>query len=112
VTGNGDIVDPATGLPRVLARKCGTCIYRPSTVIPAERREQMQRDAVANGAWIICHHTLPAAGETEQAVCRGFYDVARRDSWGLRLAHAVAVANGLTYPDCAEIAPPEHDVAR
>lgn len=105
---HGDIVDPATGLPRVLARKCATCIYRPGNLMHLRpgRREEMQEHAVANGSWIVCHSTLPAAGTDRQAICRGFYDVAGRDTVGIRLAHALAAVAGRDWPACAALEPP------
>ncbi len=109
-TGCGDITDPVTGLPRVLSRKCGTCIYRPGNLmyLAAGRREAMQAAAVRAGSWIVCHQTLPATGATERGICRGFHDVAGRASWGIRLAHALARAAAVDWPVCSEIDPPEH----
>ncbi|MBG0818276.1 hypothetical protein [Planomonospora sp. ID82291] len=89
----GGIVDPATGQPRLSARKCSTCIFRPGNLmhLAPGRRDEMVTEALANNSWIICHATLPygAHPEAAQAVCRGFYDVHGRASVGVRLVHAL-----------------------
>lgn len=89
----GDIVDAETGLPRLLSDKCGTCIYRPGNLMHLEagRRDEMAREALANGSWIPCHSTLPyhPNGSEQTAICRGFWDVHHRESWGCRLAIAL-----------------------
>lgn len=86
----GDVVDRDTGVPRVLSEKCNTCIYRPGNLMYLHkgRREQMERDSNDNGSWIVCHSTLPAAGQPvgTQAICRGFWDVNKFNSLGCRLA--------------------------
>ncbi|MEV6639653.1 hypothetical protein [Amycolatopsis sp. NPDC051371] len=88
----GDVVDPATGLPRTLEDKCPTCIFRPGNLMHLTEgaREDMVRAALERGSWIVCHTTLPDAGIPigQQAICRGFWDVHARDSLGCRLAVA------------------------
>jgi hypothetical protein len=88
----GDVVDHATGLPRVLDGKCPTCIFRPGNLMHLNEgtREDMVRAALSNGSWIVCHTTLPDAGVPigQQAICRGFWDVHARDSLGCCLAVA------------------------
>ncbi|OXM59559.1 hypothetical protein CF165_47000 [Amycolatopsis vastitatis] len=104
----GDVVDHSSGLPRVLDRKCGTCIFRPGNLMHLDpgRREEMVRAALGRGSWIVCHATLPAAGIPigEQAICRGFWDVHARDSLGCRLA--VAFGGPVFGPPPAEPAAP------
>lgn len=86
----GDVVDRKTGLPRLLNQKCTTCVYRPGNLmwLREGRRDQMEQDSNDNGSWITCHKTLPAAGQEigTQAICRGFWDVNKTNSWGCRLA--------------------------
>lgn len=63
------------GRVRLMAERCETCIFRPGNAmhLSSGRVREMVRDARANDSAIICHHTL---NECEQAVCRGFYDLA------------------------------------
>lgn len=90
--GPSNVVDPATGLPRVLSRKCGTCIFRRPgrALVGPERRDEVAQRAVENDSWVICHDTLPYGKHEvppgEQAICRGFWDTHRRDSLGCRMA--------------------------
>lgn len=104
----GDVVDHSSGLPRVLDRKCETCIFRPANLMHLDpgRREEMVRAALRRGSWIVCHATLPAAGIPigEQAICRGFWDVHARDSFGCRLA--VAFGGPVFVPPPAAPHPP------
>lgn len=97
------IIDPDTGLPRVLRSKCPTCIYRPGNLmhLHAGRREEMEHAAVANGTWIICHSTLKINPDNPgwQAICRGFYDVRGPDSWCVRLAVALGGPVEVDLPD-------------
>jgi len=90
VSATGDVVDAATGRPRLLADKCVTCIYRPGNLMHLNpgRREQMERDANARGSWIVCHRTLPISGIPvgRQGLCRGYWDVNKHHSAGCRLA--------------------------
>lgn len=88
----GNVVDPATGLPKVLNRKCDTCIFRTNSTMKQHLRDgtidSMVEQSNANGSWITCHSTLPTMGVEvgEQAICRGYWDVHRFDSWGCKLA--------------------------
>lgn len=88
----GDVRDPASGLPRVLGFKCGTCIFRPGNLmhLPPGYRDQLVDGALARDSWIVCHATLPDTGHPHgtQAICRGFWDLHARDSLGCRLATA------------------------
>ncbi|SEB46397.1 hypothetical protein SAMN04489727_1956 [Amycolatopsis tolypomycina] len=103
----GDVVDRSTGLPRLLTRKCETCIFRPGNLMHLNdgARDDMVRAALASDSWIVCHATLPAAGIPvgEQAICRGFWDVHARDSSGCRLA--VAFGGPVLVPPPTE---PDH----
>lgn len=75
----------------MLARKCPTCIYRPGNLMHLQpgRREDMENAANELGSWIVCHATLTANGTPlgEQAICRGYWDVHQRNSFGCRLAN-------------------------
>ncbi len=88
----GNVVDRCTGLPRLLTRKCITCIFRPGNLMHLNdgAREDMVHAALRRNSWIVCHSTLPASGRSigSQAICRGFWDVHARDSFGCRLAIA------------------------
>ena len=77
--------DPALGKTRLLARQCGTCIFRPGNpmhLAPGQLK-QMVDDALAEGSFVICHDTLPYGDhpETQPAICRGFAD--RYTTWRL-----------------------------
>ncbi len=99
----GDVCDHDSGLPRVLDRKCDTCIFRPGNLMHLNdgTREDMVRDALAHGSWIVCHATLPDTGNPigTQALCRGFWDVHARDSLGCRLAVAFGGPVRVSPPD-------------
>lgn len=64
----------------VMARKCSTCIYRPGNLMHLDpgRKDGMQADAIRDGGVIPCHQTIHGAREQE-AVCRGFFDVAKHE---------------------------------
>jgi hypothetical protein len=104
----GDIVDQATGLPRLLSRKCNTCIYRPGNLMHLQpgRRDQMEATALARDSWIVCHSTLPAAGQPEAGICRGFYDIARTESLGFALARFFGDRMGVRWPEAVLMEPP------
>lgn len=75
------------GALHVCERKCKTCIFRPGNLmhLTEGRRESMEAEAVANESVIPCHKTLGP----EAAVCRGYWDVHKRDVAALRLAVAM-----------------------
>lgn len=106
------IIDPETGLPRVLSRRCDTCIFRRDNPMHLRegRREQMTTDAVRNGSWIICHDTLPYGQNADfgNAICRGFWnDPQGSTSGGVQMAQRFAemrYGSGKPYP--AQIDPP------
>ena len=98
-----DALDETTGLPRLLSRKCATCIYRPSIreIIGDDRVRELQQKAVEDDTAIICHSTLKDGPYNEkQAVCRGFWDVARKESATMRLAEH--------FGGPVEVEPPTH----
>jgi hypothetical protein len=103
-----DVVDRSTRLPRLLTRKCETCIFRPGNLMHLNdgARDDMVRAALANDSWIVCHSTLPSTANPvgEQAICRGFWDVHARDSFGCRLA--IAFGGPVFAPPPAAPAPP------
>ena len=87
--GGNNVLDPQTGLPRVLSRRCETCIFWTDgrALVSRERRDELAQAAVENDSWVICHSTLPnrvPAGE--QAICRGFWGKHKNDTLGCRLA--------------------------
>lgn len=89
----GNITDAATGKLRLACRKCDTCVFRPGNLMDLQegRLENMVDDALRNDSWIKCHKSLDTLDhETDNMVCRGFYDVYGGQSFGIRLAHAIA----------------------
>ena len=84
------VMDPETVRVRLLAEKCSTCIFRPGNLMHLQpgRRDQMSAEAIAEDGWITCHATLPYGQhpDAEPAVCRGFWDVHRNDSFFTRFA--------------------------
>lgn len=103
--GRGDIVEPDTGLPRLLARKCDTCVFRPGNLMRLQpgRVDDMVQEAVGNNSWIVCHDTAPT-GQAPSAICRGFWDVHRADSMGCRLAVALGGPVQVEPPESGEVA--------
>lgn len=78
------------GQVHVLEAKCATCIFRPGNLMDLRpgRVEDMVATCQQRQGVITCHSTL----DTDvPAVCRGFWDVYRRDIWPLRLAVALDV---------------------
>jgi hypothetical protein len=63
---------------RVMARKCHTCIFRPSDpmALGPQRLTELINQARATNTYIICHCSLPNGPypEVAPAICRGFYD--------------------------------------
>lgn len=64
----------------VMERKCPTCIYRPGNLMKLDpgRKEGMEAKAIEDGGVIPCHQTIHGARK-QQAVCRGFFDVAKHE---------------------------------
>jgi hypothetical protein len=87
-----NVGDEQLGKTRVLSRRCATCILNPaSTRIPLVpgRLRQFISDTIAAGSYVVCHSTLPGAGnpDVHPAVCRGFADT--YDTPALRLIRAL-----------------------
>lgn len=64
-----------TDLPRLLADRCATCVFRPGNLMHLQpgRLASLVADNLAAGAVLTCHSTLH--GQTEdEAMCRGFFD--------------------------------------
>ena len=83
------------GQVHVRQTMCKSCIYRPADKgrlmgIEDERRETMERQAVADESVIPCHVHL-YEGESIEPVCRGYWN-AQSDNVGLlRLAKAMGI---------------------
>jgi hypothetical protein len=82
------VADHQLGKTRVMARKCPTCIIKPSDPMslgPA-RLAELIGQARATGTYIICHCSLPNGPypHIPPAICRGFYD--RYDTQALQVA--------------------------
>jgi len=87
-----DITDPATGLSRLLAERCSTCILRHGDKmhLGAEHTAAFVRQALDAGSYVVCHQTLtygdnPGFGP---AICRGFFDAYANRSPALCLLRA------------------------
>lgn len=71
--------DTQTGQVRLCARECDTCIFKPDSPFrtgPGKlqdgRFKQLVQEARDEESYVTCHSTL--TGDTEPAICRGFYD--------------------------------------
>ena len=64
----------------VMERKCDTCIYRPGNLMRLDpgRKDAMEAGAIKDQGVIPCHQTIHGARK-QQAVCRGFFDVAKHE---------------------------------
>lgn len=64
-----------TDLPRLLADRCGTCVFRPGNPMRLEpgRLAALVADNLAAGAVLTCHSTL-CRDDVPRAMCRGFFD--------------------------------------
>ncbi|MET7399614.1 hypothetical protein ABZS66_39635 [Dactylosporangium sp. NPDC005572] len=84
--GSLSVGDPATGKTRLLARQCGTCIFRPGNRmhLAPGRLKQMVDEALIEGSFVICHATLPYGKhpDAQPAICRGFAD--RYRTWRMQ----------------------------
>ncbi|MFV2103154.1 hypothetical protein [Micromonospora sp. LOL_024] len=73
-----NVGDPELRKTRRLARECDTCIFKPGNPMHLDpgRLKQMVIEARGGAGYIICHSTLPYAGNpsAEPAICRGFAD--------------------------------------
>jgi hypothetical protein len=73
----------------VLTEKCSTCIFRPGNLMHLRegRLEQMVKTCLDADTVIPCHQTL----DGPRSICRGLYDVHRRDITVMRMAAALNV---------------------
>lgn len=89
---DNDVLDTATGRPRLLSEQCSTCIFRPGNPMnlrPGYLKEIVEAN-VAAGAGLTCHQTLAAhPGEAPPSWCRGFYDAYGDAVAAVRFARAV-----------------------
>lgn len=87
-----DITDPATGLSRLLAERCSTCILRHGDKmhLGAEHTAAFVRQALDAGSYVVCHQTLTYGDHPDfgPAICRGFFDAYATRSLALRLLQA------------------------
>jgi hypothetical protein len=74
----------------VQARRCDTCIYRPGNLMHLDpgRKDRMEAEAVAEEGVIPCHKTL---GSGREAICRGYFDVAKHEVAGLSVAERIGI---------------------
>jgi hypothetical protein len=80
------------GLVHVLSEESGTCIFKPAhRPVDGARVAELVRDTMDDpGATVVCHSTL-FHDDTDNAICRGWYDrLADRDPI-LLLARAMGV---------------------
>jgi hypothetical protein len=79
-----EIIDPASGKPRLCARRCDTCVAYPDDRmrLGEERRTSFLADAAAKDSYVVCHATIYPADPADYApaICRGFWQLHRRDS--------------------------------
>jgi hypothetical protein len=98
-----DITDPATGLSRLLAERCSTCILRPGDKmhLGAEHTARFVRQALDAGSYVVCHQTLTYGDNPDfgPAICRGFFDAYADRSPALRLLQA--------FSRLTEVEPPQ-----
>jgi hypothetical protein len=80
------------GRVHVQSAKCSTCIYRPGNLMHLQpgRVTGMAAEAVAAGGVIPCHQTIHGQRDQE-SVCRGYFDVAKRDVWLLQVAERLGI---------------------
>ena len=87
-----DVTDPATGLSRLLAGRCSTCILRPGDkmYLGPEQTAAFVRRVLAQGTYVVCHQTLTYGDYPDfgLAICRGFFDAYAGRSPALRLLRA------------------------
>ncbi|MET9085511.1 hypothetical protein ABZX77_27110 [Streptomyces sp. NPDC004237] len=84
-----EVADPLTGIVRVCARRCDTCIFHPGNLMDLQpgRVSAMVTRARQTEGHVVCHETL---GTETPAICRGFADGPDQGrSLALRLARAL-----------------------
>lgn len=69
--GDDHVADEVTGVLRICADLCPTCIYRPGNLMDLDpgRVQEMTRSAIADEGHVVCHSTL---GTPAPAICAGF----------------------------------------
>lgn len=69
--------------------KCSTCIFRPGNLMHLEegRVENMVAECIETQGTIPCHKTL----DGDNAVCRGFFDVHKKDVPLLQIAERMGI---------------------
>ncbi len=77
------VADPATRTIRVCSRPCSTCVIFPDDRMHLDesRRTSFIQEALDRDGYIICHQTLNGP----QAMCRGFVNAHRGETFPLRL---------------------------
>lgn len=76
----------------VLSEKCATCIFRPDArFVPGSRVAEMVRNTKDNpGATVPCHDALWSP-DTDDAICRGWWDRLADSDPVLQLAKAMDI---------------------
>jgi hypothetical protein len=82
------------------ARECDTCVFRSGNVMSLQpgRLKGMIEEGKERGAGIVCYSTLPASGEEDQALCRGFFDRYKDDAYLLQLAERLGIIEEVDPP--------------
>lgn len=97
-TANHDVADPVTGIVRLCAEMCATCIFRPGNLMDLEpgRVADMVKEARIRDGHIVCHDTL---GTSEPAICRGYADGPDKGtSLALRIGRALGTLKEVPLP--------------
>ena len=101
-TARQDITDAATGLSRLLAEKCATCIFRPGDLmfLGPSYLATLVREALQKGTYVVCHDTLTYSDHPDfgPAICRGFFDAYAHKSLALKILRS--------YSRLIEVDPP------
>lgn len=93
-----DVVNPLTGVVRLCARRCNTCIFHPGNLMHLQpgRVADMVAEARRAEGHVVCHETL---GTDSPAICRGFADGPDQGrSLALRLARALGTLREVPPP--------------
>ena len=108
--GTQDITDPATGLSRLLSRRCATCILAPGDRmhLGAERLREIITRTLAEGSFVVCHDTLTYGDHPDYgpAICRGFHDAYADRSPALILLRAYGRLTEVPPPGTVASPPP------
>jgi hypothetical protein len=99
-----DLLDPATGRPRLMSEQCSTCVGRPGNLMhlsPGRLKTLIASNCGDARMGLICHQTLPYGDHPGfgAALCRWFYD-----NYG-HLANGIRVLGRLG--GFTEVDPPE-----